>query len=522
MIEGFLVYAGDGQFTAASGGGAATYGCGAYDVSTNPSWATLSADPNVQSIILLVQRNPLQGSGCFFSNKVYNAQIAAGGKVVSVLVADEDDDTVVLMTDDERTPQTYISSMFITKSVFGLLMKSQYWDRTDPYAVYVEMEYYLPNPDGRVEMDMLMQILDSSGISLLTSFGIPARVLQYRLLTTMHYWVFEGSKSLCASSTSAQCTSNCIATNAAAGNSPRYYCNTPVTNGVLSGINGSIALQEITRQSCLQEALQNLPASPSQPAAASAYANPQAYWMWSYWESFYANCAYANSTLGRFSDACSSAQITALSSIKGAPTINPNDIRQCVAANLTANSTGYIPFFERLQAQWFQWNPPINKLWLWINQERYDGTSACRVPITEATCGPLSAICYGYSKTDHERPDPPACNWDNQCTFGVMNCTGISTITTGGGGGGVSAGAVVGIIIAFLVCLVAGLYYWHRRQQLKVKMEVDALLKQYLPMDPGATHGVAQGNHKTREQQERRLIQDMDLEDQDMETRDDI
>ena len=527
-IEGYLVYAGDGNFNSATGGGNATYGCGTYDVSSNPLWATLSADPSVQGVILLVQRNPVQGSECYFSTKVFNAQNAPQGKVVAVIVADEDSSDVILMRDDERGrgTQTYISSMFVTQEVFKLLMNTAYWPRVSGYEVYVYMEYYLPNPDGRVEMDMLMQMTDTSGISFLTSFGAAARVLQYRLFTTMHYWVFDGSRSsFCITPSSKQCTDNCLITPSTPPSVAHYYCNTPVNSGPLSGVKGTVALQEIARQSCLQQTLSSIVVS---TPPASNYANATSYWMWTYWELFYPNCAYANSTnvaaLGRFSQQCSQAQMQTLHDMKGAPAFDVGAVITCSNNILMPTALGNIIALDAMISDWYKWNPPINQLYLWINGERYDGTPACRTPITEATCGPLSAMCYGYATDSTTQPYPVACTYDNQCTFGTANCTGINTITPGRSvdGGGVSAGAVVGIVIAFLVVLVAGLYYWHRRQQLKVKQEVDALLKQYLPMDPGATHGVAQGNHKTREQQERRLIQDMDLEDQDMETRDDI
>ena len=508
MIRGYLVYAGDGTFTDAEKTNA-KYGCGTYDLNSNPSWKAIANNYKVEGVILVVERNPETGSGCFFSTKVYSAQIVPGGRVKAVLVVDTDSKDIVLMRDDGSGTQVFLSSMFIGSDVWNALKAN--WNRSDPYAVYTEMEYYLPNPDGRVEMDILYSILDPSSIPFLTSFGAAGRVLAQRLRSQPHFWVTEWS---CPTNTT-RCAENCISV----GDSP-YYCQSPATFGALMGVKGKDALMEIVREVCLFNYLAALPASIT---ALGSYPEPMTFLMWTYWEKFYASCAYSNSS-SRFTDDCSYTQmksLTASTILYGSITqsVDTNFIKTCVTNALKVNSLNQLWVFEQQMEVWDAFNPPINAVRVYINNETYPGDVQCRLPITEATCGPLSAICYGYA-TDTTYPVP--CSWDNQCTFGLANCTGIKTVTGNSGGSGVSAGAVVGIIIAFLVILIAGLYYWYRRQQQRMKGEVDALLKQYLPMDPGATHGVAQGATKMREQHERRLIQDMDLEDQDMETRDDI
>ena len=522
MIEGFLVYAGDGFFKGTNT--SAQYGCGDLDPTTNPSWKVLSNDPTVDSVILLIDRNPTTGSGCTFSTKVFSAQNAPAGKVIAVLIVDQAYDTgdsgapYLLMRDDDRGTQVKISSMFIGKPIWDILFSTNpvNWDHLNkPYDCYVEMEYYLPNPDGRVEMDLLYSIFDPNAVPFLTSFGAAARVLAYRLKTTPHFWLVDGANSYCANPTLPKCTSNCVITSGTTG---RYYCQSPATLGVLSNVSGVLGLQEVVRQYCLFTFLQGYPAPSTSPAV--AYPEPYTYLMWSYWELFYANCV-SYTSLGRFSAACSYSQMTAMNT-GGTVTINMNNITGCVTTASRAAASGNIALFDQYLADWQTFNPPINSARAFINLTPYPGDVACLSPITENTCGILSGICYGYSETDPKQPYPVQCNWDHSCPFGTQNCTGVTRITGDSGGGGVSAGAVVGIIIAFLVILVAALYYWYRKQQMRMKSEVDALLKQYLPMDPGATHGVAQGSTKVREQQERRLIQDMDLEDQDLETRDDI
>ena len=530
MIQGYLIYAGDGQFVnAGTGTGVnAEFGCGEFDIASNPNWQALVNDQTVDSIILLIKRNP-PNSGCTFSTKVWSAQNAPGGKVVAVLIADPTYDEsgtqspYLLMRDDDLGRQVFISSMFVGAPVWNALMgnasdgKTALWNRADPYNCYVEMEYYTPNPDGRVEMDLLYNIFDPKAIPFLTSFGAAARVLAYRLFTTPHFWVVDGGTSTCANPASPRCTSNCIITNAGTSSS-KFYCLSPATTGLMSNVSGVLGLNEIVRQNCLFTYLKGIVAT-SLPA--SNYTEPYAYLMWGYWELFYANCANSGIS-GRFSADCSYAQMRAMSTgATGVKIDVSGSITPCVTKALQPTA-GAIAVLDDYIADWQQFNPPISTPQAYVNLAHYYGDVSCRSPITESTCGPLSKICYSYSNDDPYQPYPTPCLWDNKCPFGVMNCTGVTTVTGNSGGSGVSAGAVVGIVIAFLVVLTAVLYYFYRKQQLKMKGEVDALLKQYLPMDPGATHGVAQGSGKMREQQERRLITDMDLEDQDMETRDDL
>ena len=510
MIKGYLVYSGWGNFT---DGTNAAYGCGTFNVSSNPGWATLAADTTIEGVILAIERNPTLNSGCTFSTKVWSAQNAAGGRVNAVIIVDSDSPEIVLMRDDDKGTQVFLSSMFVGSDVWNAVQRYGLIP-SNPYAVFVEMEYYLPNPDGRVEMDLLYSILDPSTIPFLTSFGAAARVLAYRLKAIPHFFVAEWSQGACAGpdSSSPRCVANCI--RASSNSNSRFYCQSPGSVGLLAGVNGSAALQEVVRQQCLFDWLSVYGPVPS---PASTYPEPYSYLMWSYWESFYANCAYANATQGQFSAQCSYAMMRRLAA--GTPAVSDptSSVQQCYTGKMAPVGNAIL-YFEQLIGTWATYNPVVKGVRAWINNESYTGDVQCRLPITEATCGPLSAICYGYADAQYPQP----CLWDNQCTFGTMNCTGISVVTGNSGGSGVSAGTVVGIVIAFLVILTAGLYYWYRRQQRRMKEEVDALLKQYLPMDPGATHGVAQGTGKIREQQERRLIQDMDLEDQDMETRDDI
>ena len=135
------MYAGNGNFT---GGGSAQYGCGTFNVSSNANWAALRAQQ--KQVVLFIDRNPVANSGCYFTQKVYNAQVSQG-LVVAVIVGDTQSDTLVYMKDDDSGSIVTIPSMFVGVTTRNLL--AQYWNVAD---VIVEMESALIQPAG-LQMD---------------------------------------------------------------------------------------------------------------------------------------------------------------------------------------------------------------------------------------------------------------------------------------------------------------------------------------------------------------------------------
>jgi hypothetical protein len=130
IFGGNLVYAGNGNFI--NNGGNARYGCGTFDVSSNPIWAALVAKQ--RSVVLWIDRNPQEGSGCFFTQKVYNAQVSGGG-VVAVIIGDPVPRPLIYMKDDDSGRLVTIPSMFVTNPTYTIV-QPYFNDST----VMVEME----------------------------------------------------------------------------------------------------------------------------------------------------------------------------------------------------------------------------------------------------------------------------------------------------------------------------------------------------------------------------------------------
>ena len=516
MYKGFLVYAGEGAWLPYTANlSTPQYGCGTYDVSSNTLWAMLNADPEVDSVILLVDRNLATGSGCTFSEKVYNAQMA-NAKVGAVLIADTQEGTPwpTYMKGDSLGKSVNIASMFVQKA-YGDAIRKAAQDATDPQAIRVQLEFFVPNPDDRVEYDLYYNILSPKSLTFLQTYGTVARVFKQRAFFTPHWQVQSCGAGL-------NCAANCLTTTL--GTTPKNYCLYPTTGSTspFAGISGIAALQEMLRQQCIFNLLSQSTACPNTKAGCDNYTNYWGWVFWSYIEMFYAQCmlSYLDPTF-RFSAQCSQNVVAAVNQLPfGQPAIDWNAVTTCASWSSTQGS---IPLLDTMVSNWTA-TGPFFEPFLYVNMYPYNGDVACKTPITEDTCGILSMMCYGYQNSTDPLTGlnryPIECSYPSNCPFGTSSCSQQIVTTTERSG--ISAGAVVGIVLAFL--FIAGVvgYYFHRRSQDRSKAEVDALLKQYLPMDPGQTHGVAQGSAKLREQHERRLIQDMDLEDQELETSDEV
>ena len=526
MYEGFMVYAGNGQWVANTPSlSDPRYGCGTYDITTNPAWWALYQDISVNSIILMVDRNPDAGTNCTFSEKVYSAQLAAA-KVSAVLIVD----TRLLtpwptyMRADARSRQVELPSLFVPQEYGDVIRNAAIASSSAALAkaIRVELEFYVPNPDDRVEYDLYFNMLNQKSLPFLTTWGNIARVLKQRAFFTPHWYVLDGTTQCKSPPQWGDCSTNCLQT------SSKWYCLYSADNSksTLNGVTGSQALQEVLRQQCIFNALSTQPNStcPSFPAGTPSCNGYNNYWAWIFWsylDQFYSNCVSSSLDPNyRFSAQCSMNALASVNSLRptyGQPSIDPTSITTCADWQTIGNAnSGSIPALDNMIATWEATGPLIEPF-LYVNMFPYSGDITCKTPINEDTCGILSMMCYGYA---NDTRYPVECTYPSNCPFGTPNCNGQVVTTTEKSG--ISAGAVVGIVLAFL--FIAGVvgYYFHKRSQDRTRAEVDALLKQYLPMDPGATHGVAQGAQSLRAQHEKRLIQDMDLEDQELETTDEV
>ena len=526
VYKGYLVYAGSGTFTDVNQTNA-RFGCGEYDVSSNSAWAALRKDDEVLNVILMVDRNPVDGTDCTFSEKVWRAQLA-NAKVSAVIVADTRDNTQwpTYMRGDSNARNINMPSLFMPKE-YSDAIRTAVQDPdyvNDTKAFFVALEYFLPNPDGRVEYDLYYNILNPKTIPFLTSYGAVARVLKQRAHFTPHWSVEDATQQCSASKPSfPSCATNCLMTPMSTGSS-RYYCLRPDNSktSLLTNITGQQALNETLRQQCIWTQTASTSTSLCPNGNCQAYPNWVSWTYWYYIEQFYSTCVSPSLPASRrFSEQCSQDAVAYLnqkvSSLRPAFQVNWQQVKTCADwATNSLNTSARIALLDQQITLWSNQGPWIEPM-LYVNMIPYNGDVTCSTPITEGGCGITSMMCYGYA---NDTAYPIECNYPNNCPFGSPSCSGTAVTTTGSTG--ISAGAVVGIVLAFLFIGAVIGYYFHKKSQDRTRIEVDQLLKQYLPMDPGQTHGVAQGSTKLREQHERRLMQDMDLEDQEAETSDEV
>ena len=426
MYMGYLVYAGLGFFTAVGTDPAvnASYGCGTYNISSNPTWWKLIQDnPNV-NIILMVDRNPEAGSGCTFSEKVYQAQLSNAG-VVAVLIADTQDGTVwpTYMRADSLARSVNLPSMFVPKW-YGDAIRSAALGAaatSSPYAIVIELEFYLPNPDNRVEYDLYYNILNPRTIPFLTSYGTAARVFKQRAFFTPHWWVMDGTEQCTGPHPQwSTCAANCINTT-----TTQYYC-LPSANarGLLSGVTGSQALNEVMRQQCIFNQTANNDTSICPQGGCQGYSNYYAWTFWSYLEQFYAQCTSLSlDPAYRFSAECSHAAVDAVNKMKWGLTIDWKAVVSC-AEWTSSSSGGHIPLLDAMIDTW-QTTGPFIEPFLYINQVPYNADINCKTPITLDTCGILSMMCYGYTNSSTY---PIECSYPANCPFGNQSCLCTATV----------------------------------------------------------------------------------------------
>jgi hypothetical protein len=207
-------------------------------------------------------------------------------------------------------------------------------------------------------------------------------------------------------------------------------------------------------------------------------------------------------------------------------------IADCIAQSGGADGTGRNTLLDAAVTEWQLYNIIYLPLAL-VNLVPYRGTLTCPDPVkSDGKCGLLDAICNGYADT------PAVCETSKDCPFGVnmdecgvcggdqlrdvcgvcmkrsdplfhqlfnQTCIGCDGVINSGkvvdpcgvcGGSGtspcLSAGAIVGIVFGALGVLALvglGVYFYMKRQNNKMREDIDSLLKQYLPLEGGVNTG---------------------------------
>jgi len=511
LVSGNLVLADEGFM---DDGEPATFGCGksaraSFNVSSNEKWQQLSKDSNGRpSVILLIKRGSLPDIGsCPFDRKVLNAQQADGGGVVGVIVYDPSETAKIRMVDRGlgdliKIPSFFLNQEYNDDSGKENLLAAWVRSKSPAQAWQTEMsfEFYLPNPDGRVELEYWYNVADDDALPFMTTFGAVARELVGKLLIQPKQFIAE--RPSCSDAPD-ECENPCLLTRTN-GQPARYWCSQKTSPPSKFGtVLGKDIVREAVRQMCLYDALL--------ASGDAGETNRDNVWMWRYWELFYTFDGQNALTETDWKDYNDKRvrQIFEWMLLMGMPsTISYQGVSSCMR-RVTVN--GEVTMLEKMTKEWDELGPS-KRLSVYINDFEYYGSPRCPTPITQGTCGILSGICYGYANGT----EPAGCLQDQNCPFGQSNCGGTTNIDNSVLG--VSAGAVVGIVIAFLIVVGIVVWFYLRHYKQRMRADVDVLLQQYLPMDPGATHGV-QSRTRMREAQEKRLISDIDLEDQALETR---
>lgn len=504
LISGNLVLASDGKM---EDGVVATYGCGStlstgFNVESNPKWKALRSQRS--SVILLIQRGrPVNISSCPFDRKVFNAQQAEQGGVVAVIIYDPTTFDNIRMVDQGLGPQIRIPSFFInqhyndrtltTQNVLAAFVKTL--PDSKAWLIEMSLEFYLPNPDGDVELAYWHHVADDDIVPFVTTFGEVARAMPGQLFLEPRPFFFETE---CDSDL---CGSNCLRQSLM---SQTYYCSKKQSLPSKFGdVSGADIMRETLRQMCIYNTLVNTKNRSDR--------NANTLWMWRYWELFYQLDSTSPNPLtpADWKDR-SNKRFNIIWQTLHALGMDRNNfpvsaVNQCVDSALA----GSYAIYANMLKYWREAGPS-GRLSLYINENEYYGTPRCATPITQATCGIVSGICYGFANNTV----PDACLKPQNCAFGDSSCGGVTNIDNSVLG--VSAGAVVGIVIAFLIVTGVVVWLYLRYYKQRVRADVDVLLQQYLPAD---THGSRSSMSQVRQAQEKRLLTELELEDQALETR---
>jgi len=247
-------------------------------------------------------------------------------------------------------------------------------------------------------------------------------------------------------------------------------------------MTGQLAMEENLRQLCLYRYLN------STNTAGSDY-TPHYLWF-SYASQFDNNCGVRN-----FTQACSYSVMASL----GIPV---DTIDQMVTSTGTAGHMAGENTLLYSQAQFkaqqdskfgYQWQPA-----LYINNDVFHGEVNCPLPIKVETCSVLQAICEGF-KTG---TSPSMCAVGTCILPMKLDACGVCLSSTDAGfnqscasdkgqsgsqGGSASSGVNVAVVIAIVLASAAvlafGVFMYMKRQQLRMRQDIDSLLHQYLPLE---------------------------------------
>jgi hypothetical protein len=399
------------------------------------------------SIILLVERG-----GCSFVDKVLRAQTFSD-RIKSVIIYDDEIRSYLTVMGGENK-NVIIPSLFTSRTDAVQLIQIISASSTTS-SVTLRLSYSVPNPDGRVEMDFWSISMDKNSDYFRTSFGSAARRLAERLLFTPHYFTQDGVLWGCYGNSGVMCGNQCT-------NNGRYCLPDPELN-LNSGYSGMDLVRENVRQICLWKFLNQV---------------GKTNLMFDYWEKLALTC---NSPDQWATHICSYGIIDSL----GLAGFSSSSVARCIddagGLDFLSNNRNTILDEEMAkQSEYLVRGYPT----VLVNNQPYYGSLYCPLPIEQATCGVLQMSCQGYAAGTR----PVACDSSISCPFG-QNRDACGACGEGAVNRPCSSSSdfpvygIILIVLALCVSVAGGVYFYMRRQQNRMKNDIDMLLRQYLPLD---------------------------------------
>jgi len=453
--------------------------CKGLDASFLPSSPTLP-------LVFLLNREP---TTCSFVAKVRNAQNFGAA---AVIIASHEED-LPFMVDDGTGHDVTIPSMIIGPADATKIKEKLVADA----LVEVQMKFFVPAPDNRIEMEIWSSPNDASTAEFKKQFDTAAQVFGPMLQTTPRFTILDGDTEECRDPELPEedkqaCQSQC-------SNERRYcYPDPDWDPSPGQGLNGRQVVEESLRQICLREYLE---------------ARNLTHLWWGYEIAFQAMCS------DKYTEVCSYKQMEEMS-------IDVNAINSCVEAS---GGTSSDVVNQKLKAEIddrLRYVGNSGRSMILINKTPYFGSLVCPDPLSVSTCGVLAMACEGFADK------PSACRTSDGCRFGqtrdvcgvcdgagmidacglcisiynpsfnktCLDCAGVpnggKTVDVCGICGGNSkpenctvaakgfpVWAAVLLLLLLTSAIGGGVFVFMKKRQEAMRSDIDSLLRQYLPLE---------------------------------------
>lgn len=404
------------------------------------------------------------------------------------------------MAGGDDTPNINIAGMLInqadgTKIKAAVDLYQADITKTDN-AVWISYSYSLPAPDDHVEFDFFTYPDESSANQFVTQFADVMPSLGSSVSFTPHYRIVDGSAHGCLASDQSECTdallpcgNQCIACG--------RYCRIDPNGDFNAKPDGADQVIETLTGKCLY--LHGVGKN-----------DPLLWWKYTTARINTLNCV--NTSPWDANCNTKAMQLIGLSDDEIA------SITKCTGSPSYPGTMDTIDLLEDELDWQYDWQPLMSP-YLYVNNISYFGKFDCPAPISTSTCGPLSMICQGFATGTAP----------SVCSLTSNGCDGGSQRDACGVCGGTAVegdsceksstfpvGPVIGIAVVCCIIIAGAVYWYMRRQNTRMRDDIDSLLKQYLPLDGASTvgNGKSSINSSRDPNANLRLINNLDSTDE--------